>query len=563
MSTPHGLLALVLHAHLPYVRHPERQQALEERWLFEAITECYLPLVDLLLRLFEEGVPCRLAVSVSPTLAAMLRDPLLGERYRCHLDELGRLLDAEAERDARDPWIAPLLGFYRDRIARACQLWEAVEGDLVAALAALEDTGLVELLTTAATHAYLPLIRPRALAAAQVAVGLEHHERLFGRRPKGFWLPECGYEPGLEDVVGALGPRYVVVDAHGLLNGDPAPRFGVHAPALCPGGAVACFARDPECSKQVWSATEGYPADPVYREFFRDLATQRTAEELGEYFAPFAPFAQRGDRGWPPTGIKLHRITGPTEDKELYDPAAAAARALEHGRDFLRRRREQAERVRGGGGGPAMDRPPLVVAPFDAELFGHWWFEGPAFLEAVIRGAAAGREGIELVTPSEVLERWPRAQVVRPSASSWGDGGYSGVWLSEDNAWVHRYLAAVGRRAVDAVARLGAPSCPRGGLARRALEQALRELLLAQASDWPFLIRAGTARDYAERRLREHCRRAWDLLEALEADRVDEGALALAELERPLFSGVDLVASVYSVVGASGGRGAGRQEARC
>lgn len=539
---PRGLIALVLHAHLPYVRHVERHVT-EERWLFEAITECYLPIIALLMRLYDEGLQPRITVSLSPTVASMLRDSLLRERYAKHLDQLMGLVDQEVSRSQHVPQIAPVVALYEARTSQAHQLWNALNGDVLGALASLEDAGVIELITTAATHAYLPLLRPRAFVAAQIALGLEQHEQLFGRRPKGFWLPECGYEPGFEEVLADLGVSYTFVDSHGLLDGEPSPRHGVHAPALCPGERVVCFARDPECSRQVWSATEGYPADVVYREFFRDLASERTREELGDYF---------GAPQWGPTGLKYHKITGPTERKGVYEPRVAAARAKEHAHHFVQARRTQIT-----GCASAMGQPPLVVAPFDAELFGHWWFEGPLFLEAVIRRLAQRSEGLELVTPSDFLSRWPTAQVMRPAASSWGEGGYSEIWLSEENAWIHRHLHAVGTRAL---ALIGEVAKEGEGLRRRAAAQAFRELLLAQGSDWPFLIRAGTSGDYAEDRLRAHLAQAWALLDQLESGEVDESGLARLESMSCPFAGVDILSSVWCSVKEVSGE---EKEDRC
>lgn len=570
-SMPRGLIALVLHAHLPYVRHVERHVP-EERWLFEAITECYLPIVALLMRLFDEGLQARITLSVSPTVASMLRDSLLKERYVRHLDQLTALLDREALRSQHDPETAPVVALYQTRTSQARQIWDALEGDVVGALASLEDAGVIELVTTAATHAYLPLLRPRAFIAAQIALGLEHHEQLFGRRPKGFWLPECGYEAGVEEVLSDLGISYTFVESQSLLNGDPAAERGVHAPVLCPGEKVVCFARDPESSSQVWSAIDGYPADVAYREFFRDIASERTAEELGEYFAPLTPSApstpftplapptrfetdriesQPGNvhRGLP-TGLKYHRITGPTERKALYEPRVADARAREHADLFVKARQAQVERIP-----TTSDQPPLVVAPFDAELFGHWWFEGPLFLENVIRRLARSPNDLEMVTPSEFLSRWPTAQVLRPAASSWGEGGSSEVWLNDRNAWVQRHLHAVGTRALNAIAeRATGPE----GLLRRAAEQALKELLLAQASDWPFLIRAGTSAVYAEDRLRTHLSQAWALLDQIESGEVDEPGLARLESMNSVFTGVDILSSVWCSV-----REGGEEEKRC
>jgi 1,4-alpha-glucan branching enzyme len=531
---PKGLIALVLHAHLPHVRHVDRHVA-EERWLFEALTESYLPIIASLMRLYEEGIRARVTVSISPTVASMLGDGLLRKRYEEHLAHLMSLLDRERSRSRGEPKLAPIVEMYKAHTARAKGLWDALDGDVIGAFTALEAAEVLELITTSVTHAYLPLLRPRELVSAQISLGLESHEQLFGRRPSGFWLPECGYEPGVEKVLAELGVKYTFIDTQGLVDANPSPRHGVHAPALFTEAPVACFARDPECSKQVWSATDGYPADVVYREFFRDVVSERTQDELGDYF-----YDVSDSTPWRPTGLKYHRITGSTEDKALYDPRAAVARVVEHAEHFVEARRRQTRRL-----ASTMKGPPLVVAAYDAELFGHWWFEGPLFLEAVIRRIASQPEELELVTPSDFMRRWPTAQVMQPAASSWGEGGYSQVWLSDENAWVHGELHDVGAWALSLI---GSVENDDESLRRWALEQALEELLLAQASDWPFLIRTGTSRAYAENRLEGHLETARAFLRQAESGDVDERGLARLEKESGMFSGVDILSTVWCSV---------------
>ena len=524
---PKGLIALVLHAHLPYVRQPERRELVEERWLFEAISDTYVPLVDALLGLTHEGVKVRLTLSLSPTLVAMLRDPYLMARYQSYQDGVGELL-AREERRASEPAKSEVLRFYRQRHDRCAAMWKTLDGDLLGALSALRDAGVLELMTSAATHAFLPLLHQMPWAvSAQIRLGIEQHRMVFGKEPAGFWLPECGWSPELEDELLRQGAKYVFLDSHGLELADPTPRHGVHAPVFTSAG-LAAFARDPQCSKQVWSATEGYPADPWYREFFRDIGWERTPEELGVLAPPAGAPAL-------PTGIKLHRITGPTENKALYDPRVAAKRAREHGADFVRKRREQVAKLRRNS-----QRAPLIVAPFDAELFGHWWLEGPLFLQEASRRIGRNRDGLELVTPSEYLSRYPENEVAQPSASSWGEGGHSEVWLCEENDWVQEQLYALGTR----LARICHCEAGAAGLRRRALTQAVKEHLLAQSSDWTFQIRAGAARDYAEGRVRAHLCRVEGLIEQLEGHEVDESTLGSLEGATPIFPWLSF--SLYS-----------------
>jgi 1,4-alpha-glucan branching enzyme len=520
-----GALALVLHAHLPFVRHPEHPSFLEEAWLFEALTETYLPLLRAFDRLVEAGVPFRLTVSLSPTLVAMLRDGLLLRRYTQHLDRLQALAAAEAERTRGDPAIARLAVLYGTLLAEARDDFDHRYGrDLVAAFGRLQAAGALELITCPATHAYLPLLRVAPGAGrAQVLTGVASHQRAFGRPPPGLWLPECGYYPGLEEQLAEAGAGYFFVETHGVLNASERPRDGVYAPLACPNG-VAAFGRDPETSRLVWSAEEGYPGDPWYRDFYRDIGHDLPREAL-------APFVAAGEpRVF--TGIKYYRVSDRGEPKAPYDPERAAARAREHARDFVSRCRRAVRAL-----APRTGRPPLITAPYDAELFGHWWFEGPLWLEEVLRLAAEAPEDLALVTPGDYLARYPGLQVATPSASSWGERGYNEFWLNDGNDWIYPHLHRAGRLMAALAREHGEapPDSPRG----RAVRQAGRSLLLAEASDWAFVMRSGTAVEYAHQRVRDHLARFHYLEQAVRGGRVDRLRLAALEEMDRIFPDID------------------------
>ena len=476
---PSGYLALVLHAHLPFVRHPEHEHFLEEEWLFEAITETYIPLLQVMQRLERDGVPFKLATSLTPTLCAMLQDELLRERYVQHLDDLVELMERECDRTREDPPLFQLAQFYcaffRESRRFFVDEWHC---DLIAAFRRFRGSGSLEIIASAATHAVLPLY-PRETQRAQVLIGRDIYTDLFGQPPNGFWLPECAYAPGVDNVLQEANIRWFVVDAHGLMFAEPRPRRAIYAPCFTPAGPAA-FARDRDSSRQVWSATEGYPGDPAYREFYRDIGWDLPLEHLG-------PVA-RGMRKF--SGVKYHRITGPGEDKALYDREAAEKAADTHATHFLERRQWQLREL------SEMDCDPILVAPFDAELFGHWWFEGPRFLELLIRKTARQAE-LQLTTPGEYLAGHSTQQTLQPAASTWGENGHLEVWLHPSNAWIYPRLHQAGRK-MNEVARAHADH-PNAS-ADRVLKQLARELLLAQSSDWAFLIKNATAKEYATAR---------------------------------------------------------------
>jgi 1,4-alpha-glucan branching enzyme len=248
-----GQFALLLHAHLPYVRHPEHEDFLEEDWFYEALGETYIPLLQIFERLADEGAPVRLTMSVTPTLAAMMEDPLLQERAARHFERTVALAESEVERTRGEGAVHELACFYRDRFRGARDYFEKRGRRLIPAFRALQDAGLLEIITCAATHGFLPLMaeHPEAVRA-QIMVARDHHTKLFGRPPAGIWLPECGYFPGVEKYLQEADLKWFVLDAHGLMFGRPQPRLAIYAPCYTPAGP-AVLARDRDSSRQVWS----------------------------------------------------------------------------------------------------------------------------------------------------------------------------------------------------------------------------------------------------------------------------------------------------------------------
>ncbi|MEJ2183100.1 MAG: DUF1957 domain-containing protein [Nitrospirota bacterium] len=521
---PKGYLALVLHAHLPFVRHPEHQSFLEERWLFEAITETYIPLIKFFDRLVDENVPFRLTLSVSPSLLGMLEDELLQERYERHLERLIELTARELERTRHEPHFHYLAGMYRVLFEEARDIFAVRYGRrLSRAFRRFHEHGSLELITTTATHALLPLIasQPKQVEA-QVVTGKEYFESVFGFAPPGIWLPECGFFRGLDALLAREGFRYFFVESHGLEQASTTPLYGVHAPLYTPAG-VAAFGRDRGSTKQVWSAREGFPGDPVYREFYRDIGHDLDFH----YIRPYIAGDIRVD-----TGIKYHRVTGPTSWKEPYHPEAARERAAQHAGVFLHQRMSHVQYL-----DSVMETAPIVTAPFDAELFGHWWFEGPQWLNFLIRKAAYDQNVLELTTPSAYLERHPVHQVGAPCTSTWGHKGYFEAWLNGKTDWIYPYLYECGHRLETLVQKHGREGV--SPLLDRALRQCMRELLLAQSSDWPFIINNGTSTEYATRRVKDHVARFNFLATGIEKSAVNEEYLMALEEMDNLFPEVD------------------------
>jgi len=519
-----GTLAFVLHAHLPFVRHPEYEEFLEEDWLFEAMTETYIPLIDVYDGLVADGIDFRMTMSVTPPLCEMLADPLLQERYLRHLGKLISLADREVERTRTDSAYHKAAVMYAERFVRARVVFEEKYGrNLVEAFRKFQDLGKLEVITCPATHPFLPFLVTTEAIHAQVAVAKTNYLKHFGRPPRGIWLAECAYFPGLDAELKREGMRYFFVDTHGVICGTPRPVYDVFAPVYCPTG-VAAFARDIESSKQVWSSRDGYPGDHDYREFYRDLGY----DGHYDYIQPY--LHEDGIRR--NLGIKYHKITGEVDlgAKKPYDPEVARGKAAEHAGNFMFNRQLQIRWLH-----EQMGKAPIVISPYDAELFGHWWFEGPDFLNFILRKIACDQDEIRLITPSEYLHENPVHQVVTPSFSSWGDKGYAEVWVNGANDWIYPHLHASERRMVE----LANAHPDATGLLRRALNQAARELMLAQSSDWAFIMTTGTMVPYAEKRTRDHIHRFNGIYLQIVENRLEETWIADLEWKDSIFYEMD------------------------
>jgi 1,4-alpha-glucan branching enzyme len=546
---------LVLHSHLPYVLHHGRWPHGSD-WLCEAALDTYLPLLEELRALREDRVPSPVSIGFTPVLANQLADAEFAaafEEFLAHrfdaCDTAARSLTATGAAH-----LLPLVPYWRARFERLAALYRSMDGDLCGAFRALEDDGVIEILTSAATHGYLPLLARDESIQLQLAVGAAEHRRIFGRSARGLWLPECAYRPGgawtptdtaparsrvgIEGHVASAGFQYFVVDAHLAAAGDAlgsyvevplgAERFDAERRGDGPSravaarrspyhaydvGGVAALVRDPASSVQVWSRHQGYPGDEWYLEFHKIR--------------------------WP-DGLRFWRVSGPQTDlgsKHPYEPSRAVERAHSHAAHFAGLLDAIARRH---------DDGTVIVAPFDTELFGHWWHEGVRFVGSVYRTLAA----IAAVQPraaSDHLERQPPRARLRLAAGSWGANGDDSMWLNPETRWMWERLWPLEEAFWDR-----APHA----LAQRdlwpILTQAARELLLAQSSDWPFIISTGAVPDYGAQRFALHCDDLERLLPALEPEagyQVRAGAAAEAErLEQRDAVFPDVLESVRAVV---------------
>ncbi|MFV0415340.1 MAG: glycoside hydrolase family 57 protein [Chthoniobacterales bacterium] len=519
-----GYFSLLLHAHLPFVRHPEFDDFLEEDWLFEAVAETYVPLLQMLHKMRDDRLPLKLTFTLTPTLCAMLNDPLLRNRTERYFERADELAQREFEKPEVDAAWRDLSLFYKRRFSEGLKYYRKVlNRDIVGAFAELQSDGLIEIATCAATHGFLPLMReiPQAVRA-QIQIGCEEHQKNFGVAPRGIWLPECAYYPGVEEELRRANIHWFALDAHGVMLGNPQPRFAIFTPYFTPAGPAG-IGRDRDSSRQVWSSREGYPGDPAYRDFYRDLGKDLPVEELRGIYGESVENRF--------TGLKYHQITGGGGEKALYNRAWAMAAADAHATDFMQSRVAQFEDLQ-----KKMPVDFLVFTPFDAELFGHWWFEGPEFLNLFLRKAAYDQNTFAFTTPSDFLRQHPTQQILSPAASSWGNRGYWEVWLDECNHWIYPHLHQCAREMV----RLSGQAIERerSEVEERTLKQLVRELLLAQSSDWAFLMRTGTASEYAALRTQTHVDNFFRLAKDFTTKHIDETFLRQCEERHNLFSDI-------------------------
>lgn len=515
-----GYQIFLLHAHLPYIRHKGYKPAFfEENWLNEAIIETYLPLIKAFRILKKEGVNFKMTMSFTPTLLSMLKDTYLQANFIKYLDKLIELSSKEVKRNSKDPHLSYLSNYYLKNFEELKSIYMNIDRDVVSGFSEFVNSGNLEVLAGAATHAFLPLLESEpATIRAQLKVGRKLYKNYWGREPRGMWLPECGYYSGLENFLSDEGIRYIFVDTHGITHSNPRPKFGPYAPVEI-GNGVFAFGRDPESSKQVWSKTEGYPGDFRYREYYRDIGFDLDLDYIGDYIHEGS--IRRS------TGIKYYRITGKSDYKEYYHPDWAIEAAGLHAEDFLKSRIEQSEKII-----HSEHQVPLIVSPYDAELFGHWWYEGPKFIEFLFKKAHFDQRKIQFVHPMQALGILPRIQSVDMHMSSWGEGGYADVWLNPSNDWIYRHVMECSILMNEKSHEFKGTT---DNLQRRILNQMFREILLLESSDWAFILKAGTMVDYATRRVKVHTNLFLELNKMLETRMINETRLKEIEEEHPIF----------------------------
>lgn len=366
---------------------------------------------------------------------------------------------------------------------------------------------------------YFPILYSNEKAIeAQIRVGVDTYKKYLGRNPKGIWLPECGYVPESDKYLKKYGIKYIITETHGILYADPTPVFGTFAPIISKGGIIA-FGRDLESSRQVWSSITGYPGDPNFRDFYKDIGY----EAPYDYILPY--IAKNGVRVH--TGIKYHSITGKTANKNIYNLTRAKQIVEMQAEHFMHSREKQILDVKQG-----MLNKPIILCPYDSELYGHWWYEGPHFIYSLFKKIYYDTTIFKCITPSEYIATYPTMQLSTPCRSSWGANGYSEVWLNNTNDYAHKHLLKLCDKMVECATLY---KNVEDKLITRALNQMARELLLLQSSDWLFIITNGTMVEYAHKRIKDHTGRFNALYDMVKSNSIHEHYLKNLELKDDIF----------------------------
>ncbi|HEY5530505.1 MAG TPA: 1,4-alpha-glucan branching protein domain-containing protein [Candidatus Anoxymicrobiaceae bacterium] len=505
-----GYFSLVLHTHQPYVRK-NGVFPVGEDWLYQVMADTYLPLLEMLAQLQHEGLTSCLAVTMTPVLCEQLADPYVKERFIEYLE----VMAGHAGSDTRDfeyfsDEKRKALGeAYRDDFRRKRLAYLAIDGDLLGALGAFEEGGLIEVISSSATHAFLPGFTDPRSVERQVRLGIDSHRAHFGRDPAGFWIPECAYRVGLEDLLESEGVGYMLIDGTALPDGLPSTYA-----YLAGSSHVNAIARSERAHTNVWDELAGYPTDGAY------IDSTKYYHSSGLYY-------------WRVTGLDV-----PIEDKEVYEPEAAQRRALDHASHFIGEVTDEL----GSSPPPATETSgnatpmPIVLASYDTELFGHFWREGPYWLEVTLRSLARC-EGLAITTPSLYLAGNAGAAGASLKETTWGTNRDHSTWLNGSTTWIWDELGRAQNKLFELSSLRG-----QGEHYDRALAQAVREILLLESSDWPYMVAKDRAKGYSIERFKAHSERFSRITGALERGEPEQLGPELSEIEESdnIFKQIDL-----------------------
>ncbi|MGV9204252.1 MAG: glycoside hydrolase family 57 protein [Promethearchaeia archaeon] len=512
MSSSLGYFGLVLHGHIPWSKRSGTWPAGEE-WVFEAMHETYIPMLNTLRELKEEGINTAITINITPILAEQLADEYMKHRFEEYMNDLIRRAQSDINRFSHNPQKKSLAELYKRRFEHTLDtFYHNYYRDILGTFKWLEEEGMIELITCAATHGFLPLFKHDSGIFSQIQTAVDTHKKYFGRHPRGIWLPECAYRPkhvqngrireSIDYWVHNSGIDYFFVDSHGILDAeiieskndlDLTTNFGYQLET-----GVCVFGRNQKSSRQVWDSRIGYPGAPNYREFHKKDA-------------------RSGLHYW-----KITEKARSKENKELYNVEKAQKTLKTHAAHFMSVLKEELSSF----SKTHDNQNGIIVSPYDFELYGHWWAEGINWLKHVFRLIQSTPE-IEMISFSDYVKKFKNQfSIIRMEESSWGKGGHFEVWKNSKHGWIWPYINSSINDLEMVLAKNKNPN--ERGL--RILQQTARELLLMEGSDWPFLLYTKQAKEYANERFHHHHQRFNKLIWAAK-DPNDKIRLNTHELE--------------------------------
>lgn len=517
-------ITLALNAHIPYIHHDETDDHIQETWLFSALTETYIPLLNMFQELEEEEIPFKITISISPSLATMMNDTVIQEKYIKYLKNLIKISQFEINRTTDNKSKQTLAKMYKKTYEARLEDFEIkYKTNLIDVFRKFDKKGYIELIATGAAHIYLPHYKHfDKVIETEIKTGGIEFASTFARQPKGFWLTECGYTPGIEEKIKEANFSYMFTSSESILYADTRPKYGIYAPIQTPNG-ISFFGLNHSIFRSIYSSSEGFPARSIYRNPFFDIGY-----ELAEnYWAKLQPGMKGQKMG---TGIRYYSYGDDVEKRELYNFVEADNQAKKDAQIFVDSLVKQNETVKL----LMKDRPPLYTCAFDAELFGHWWYEGITFLKEFIKGAHNKGDEFLLLSPSEYLRAYPINQTINPTNGSRNEDTGASL-IDGSNDWIYRHTNKIIRTMTDLANRYDDVN----GLLKRILNQAMRETLLSLSSDWPYNIKRGYSPAYAGKRILRHIENVNGISESLSRQKVKTSWITTMEKQTPIFPDID------------------------
>jgi len=505
---------ILLHAHLPYINHPE-ENYIEENWFFENVVESYVPFLMMIERLLNDGIEPRFSISISPTLCYMMENENLQSKLKRYIELRLKLIESEISKEKNEK-IIDNLKMYLDLYNYVYDFLETYSFDLITPFKFYKNQGILEIVTTPATYPILPLFTNKKIIDSHIKIASSDYKERFLHPLKGIFLSECAYDKSVLESLKKNSIEYFFVDDTAIDKTKYDPYFLYKT-----SNGINIFVRD-SISSEIVIGESSYPANPIYRDFYKDIGYEREIDYLKE----FTLFTQRI-----PTGIKYWKITDLSgiKEKEIYDFNLALNQVEVDASNFIEK---IIERFKG------YEKNSLVVSCFNMEIFGHRWFEGIYFLEKLFRKIRSERYPIQFLTPSEYISMNNfTIKTIEPEISSWSDNGYFDKWLNERNDFIYPYIYEITQKYLRIVNKYVNTnvSFPMD----LALRQLAREILLMHSSDWSVMINYDTHKEYAISRLKKHYLNSIKIFEQISSGNIDLSFIKKLENENNIFNSLN------------------------